>query len=573
MSVEYDNTRRYGVISEIIDTTKLVSIFSGQIHDESFRTFSYHITLDDGEVTVKYKASEMQRDRRLYSKLVLKQFLRSAVSREPWNGAPWTIKDHLAKRYKISTEVPEAKTRDAVMAAKKAANTAQANNIPHLANLPHLQNGAYPPSYPGNGVGHPLGRPLPGQPANNFVNFSSAPPPPYAQAGLIRPPMPPFPDQAGPPMHRFPVPSVGPPPYADQNQPPPASQTAHLPPHLVHLAQNMPPLGSGLPISLPFQNNFMQYQTLAPTNLPQPQVSQLSKPFEPIKYPIEDLRIRQPRVAVERPPLKFFSDDVPEGVEPPENKTGVLMKSIGPLLCAWETLNVHDTIYALDSFTLDDFVDAMRFSSEEVECELLTEVHCAVLKQVVNESGKLQAPLPRVQGAEDSEDDDSSKEITPEPEPEPPKRTTRSSLRNSEANSIVKQRTPTPEPPKQVHNAAEFLAEFDWIDRCKIRDFREGGWQAVLVGLLYALSFSPVQKAACDDILAELVPADEEASVESIANHYIHLDVNLRISALDIALRQTVATEIFRDQLVAASLEMTRLRKEKIEHQKKRKEL
>ena len=61
--------------------------------------------------------------------------------------------------------------------------------------------------------------------------------------------------------------------------------------------------------------------------------------------------------------------------------------------------------------------------------------------------------------------------------------------------------------------------------------------------------------------------------MESIANHYVHLDVNLRISALELALRQTIATETFRDQLVAASLEMTRLRKEKIEHQKKRKEL
>jgi alpha-1,3-glucosyltransferase len=335
----------------------------------------------------------------------------------------------------------------------------------------------------------------------------------------------------------------------------------------------MPPAGSGLPINLPFQNSFMQYQTLAPTAPPQAQPPTLSKPFEPVKYPIEDLKIKQPKTNVQRPPLKFFSDDVPEGAKPPENKTGILMKSIGPLLCAWETLNVHDTIYSLDSFTLDDFVDAMRYSSEEEECELLVEVHCAVLKQIVNDSGKLQAPLPRIEDSDESDEEGSSEETTPEREPSPPMRTTRSSLRKSEANALSKKRTPTPEPPKQIHKAAEFLAEYDWIEQCKIRNFREGGWQAMLVGVLYRLSFSPVQKDACDRVLAALVPADEDPSVESIARNYVHLDVNLRICALEMALQLTVATEAFREQLVAASQEMTRLRKEKIEHQKRRKEL
>lgn len=333
----------------------------------------------------------------------------------------------------------------------------------------------------------------------------------------------------------------------------------------------------GLPVNLPFQNNFMQYQTLAPTNSPQQQfATPPSKPFEPIKYPIDDLRIKQPRTSVTRPPLKFFADDVPDGNEPlPEEKhMGIRMKSMGPLLCSWETLNVHDTIYMLDSFTFDDFVEAMAFSSEEVECELLVEVHCAVLKQYVNDSGKLQVPLPHMPDEDDSEDEESSTESTPEPEPEPPVRTTRSSLRKSEANQIVvKARTPTPEPPKQLHKATEFLAEFDWFEQCKIRNFRDGGWQAILVGLLHRLSFNPSHKQACDEILAQLVPADEDPTVEMIAENYVNLDVNLRISALEMALRLTVTTEYFRDQLIAASQEMTRLRKEKIDFQKKRKEL
>lgn len=550
------------------DTSTLHSnFFSSHPTDDQFRLYTYVIKLDDtGEEVTRYKTSELQRDRRVYSKLVLKQFLRSAVSREAWNGAPWMVKDHLAKRYHISTKVPEAKTRDAIMAARKAQNAINANNAAssmHYPNMehPHL-NGA--------------GQPIPGQGPATFVNFGANGPTHHEAGYPMMPssmnggqaPRPPFPPYSGPPT----IYPGGPPPVA--NFPPPHVPHA-LPPHLAQIAQHMPPPGSGLPISLPFQNNFMQYQTLAPTALPQQAAAPLAKPFEPIKYPIEDLQIKQPRTTVTRPTLKFFSDDVPEGAEPPADdmKTGILMKSMGPLLCAWETLNVHDTIYTLDSFTLDDFVEAMCFSSEEVECELLTEVHCAVLKQYINSSGKLQVLLPYMTDSDESENGESSKETSPEPEPEPPVRTTRSSLRKSEAIQLAKQRTPTPEPPKQLHQAAEFLADFDWMEQCQIRNFRDGGWQAILVGLLYRLSFNPAHKEACDEILAQLVPPGEEVSIENIATNYVHLDVNLRISALEMALRLTVTTEHFRDQLIAASQEMTRLRKEKIDFQKKRKEL
>ncbi|KAF2714740.1 glycosyltransferase family 57 protein [Pleomassaria siparia CBS 279.74] len=604
VSIEHDNARRYGIISSMQDTSRLHNIFTGgDSPDDQYRSFTYHITLENsGEQLAKYKASELSRDRRVYSKLVLKQFLRGAVSREAWNGAPWLIKEHLAKRYGIDTKVPDAKTRDAVMAAKKAANNANANHANYQATPPGM---SYPPNgHNGqsdqNGTsssanGQTMYAPPPqqqqqqqqqqqGQGQTNFVNFAANHHPPF------RP-------NLGQPM--IPPPMGGPPrPY--QNFPPPIPNQRHfppMPPHTIipgnlppHLAHHMPPPGPGLPISLPFQNNFMQYQTLAPTNMPPPHPHQHQhqpqpspqhlapppRPFEPVKYPIEDLRIRTPRLQTVRPPLKFFSDDVPEGAEAPkeDEKTGILMKSVGPLLCVWETLNVHDTIYSLDSFTLDDFVGAMRFSSEEVECELQVEVHCSVLKQIINDSGQLQVPLPKIEESDDSENGESAKSTSPEPEPEPPVRTTRSSLRKSEANAIVvKPRTPSPEPPKQIHKAAEFLAEYDWLEQCKIRDFQAGGWQAMLVGLLYHLSFSPTQKEHCDEILAELVPPDEQPSLESIAVNYVYLDVNLRIAALEMILRLTVATEVFRDQLTAASQEMTRLRKEKIDYQKKRKEL
>ncbi|KAJ4294065.1 glycosyl transferase [Kalmusia sp. IMI 367209] len=558
VAVDTEAGKRYGVIKNMTDTSRLHNMFNGQINDDMFRSYTYIMQMEpNGEELTRYKASELQRDRRVYSKIILKQFLRSSTSRDAWVGAPWMVKDHLAKRYNIPTKIPDAKSREAVIAAKKAANTAHADSASPPLNFPnagHPQtNGVRPPMH-GNGQ-RQVEMHL--YPANQHPHM------PVSHPSFQYP---------GPQMqYNGPSGQYNGQPSIQFTNPPTAIAALHqLPPHLT---QQMPHPGSGLPISLPFQNNFMQYQALAPTNMPQPPPPP-PRPFEPIKYPIDDLRIKQPRVSVARPPLKFFSDDVPDGVESPEDdeKTGLLMKSVGPLLCIWETLNVHDTVYSLDSFTIDDFVEAMGFSSDEVECELLVEAHCAVLKQYVNTSGKLQIQLPRMIDEEESEDEESSKETTPEPEP--PVRTTRSSLRKSEANQIVaKQRMPTPEPPKQLHKAAEFLADFNWVEQCKIRNFRDGGWQAILVGVLHHLSYNPSNKEACDEVLAQLVPPDEDPSVENIAINYVNLDVNLRISALEIVLRLTVTTEQFREQLTVAAQEMTTLRKEKIDFQRKRKEL
>ncbi|KAF2015517.1 glycosyltransferase family 57 protein [Aaosphaeria arxii CBS 175.79] len=577
VSVEHENTKRYGVISQIVDqTSRIQSIYSSHAPDDQFRSLVYHITLDgSGEELIRYKAAELQRDRRVYSKLILKQFLRSAVSREAWNGAPWIVKDHLAKRYRISTTIPKAKTRDAVMAAKKAANSTNHHNALH-------HNGTGPLN--GTALGNGQGALPPHHPA--FLNFSINPQFPFHDPNppALLPPqghdnLYPRPYHGIPPHHQPPHPQIIPPGPKPEDMLP-----SNLPAFLTNALY--------LPIGRPFINGVMQTAQSEMQRIQQQEQEQqqsqsgqkaqqprqrptppLAKPFEPIKYPMEDLKIKQPRTNISRPPLKFLCDDVPDGADPPKREKGVLMKSVGPILCAWETLNVHDGVYALDSFTIDDFVDAMCFTSEEVDCELLAEVHCAILNQLVDEEGELQVSIPSVPGADDSEDESSESESPePEPEPEPPARSTRSSMRKSEANALAKQRTPTPEP-EDLHRAPEFLEEFDWIERCKLRYFSEGGWQSILVGVLYALSFNSYQKETCEQILAELVPADEDPSIDNIALNYKHLDVNLRIAALEMVLQLTVTTETFREQLVAASQELTRLRKDKIENQKRRKEL
>ncbi|KAF1941901.1 hypothetical protein EJ02DRAFT_444453 [Clathrospora elynae] len=580
VSVEGDHLRRFGKITDITDNSRFHSMFTGQSMDDNIRSYTYVVKMEDNdEIVTKYRASELQRDKKVYSKLILKQFLRNAIRRDEWIGAPWMVKESLAKRYNIPTKIPDDKTREALLAQKRAAlNNGLSNGVsPPAQQLQqqHVPNG--PRSHLNT---HSTRQPAPGHGQPTFLNFTPSGPPPYAEhtpSYILRPPYP-----NGPPVRNIGPPpgGIAPPPGMQMHQPQFGGQLHQQftqNPHIMaQMMQQMIPHGNGHPATFPFQTSFPHQPPPRLAHPPQPQQAPPLVRPEYVKYPCEDLEIKLPRLATLRPTLKFLSDDVPAGVEPPADgkKTGILMKSVGPMLCVWETLNVHDIIYALDSFTFDDFVDALRFSHDEIECELFVEMHCAILKQIVSSSGKIQAPLPKMTETEDSSEEGSSKESTPTPEPEPVVRATRSSLRKSgAAQLVVKPRTPTPEPPKEIHKAAEFVADFDWVDECKIRNFPEGGWQAIVVALIYRLSFDPTQKEACNEILAQLVPPEQEPTITNIANNYVTLDVNLRISVLDMILRLTVATEFFRDQLVIAAQDMTRLRKEKIEFQRRRKEL
>lgn len=288
----------------------------------------------------------------------------------------------------------------------------------------------------------------------------------------------------------------------------------------------------------------------------------------PVKYPIDDLDILPKRNGNTRPRLKFIAPL--DGT--PSTEDGLQMKSVGPLLEVWNTLNVQCEVYVLDSFTFDDFVDAMKFSSPEISCELFEEVHCAVLKQLVDEEGAVQVRLPDMVEDEASEEEE---EVAEESEPatpvEAPAHGTRSRL--SQMTNASDTRDDTPADHKhRPHRAAEMLAEYGWVDRLKARDFANGGWQAVMVGLLYQLSLDVRQKAVCESVLSQLAPLDEEPTQEVARQRYSTLDVNLKIAALEIITLLSLSTKALRNYLETCSEDMTSTRKSKLEHQKVRKE-
>lgn len=291
---------------------------------------------------------------------------------------------------------------------------------------------------------------------------------------------------------------------------------------------------------------------------------EVQRPVPPVKYPIEDLDLAPKRNGNTRPKLKFVTPDEPTDAD-------VRPESVGKLLEVWNTLNVQCQFFDLDSFTFDDFVEAMSFSSADITCELLEEIHCAVLKQIVNEEGALQVTLPDMALAEDSDSEQEESEPAT-PIIDVPARSTRSRL-SQVLNAEAKERaskSPS-ESRHRPHRAPEMLSEYGWVERLKARDFADGGWQTIMVGLLYQLSLNPRQKQQCDKILAQLAPLDEEPTQQIAWQQYVNLDVNTRISALQMITLLAVSTKALREYLEQSSEDQTDIRKRRLEWQKQRK--
>ena len=294
-----------------------------------------------------------------------------------------------------------------------------------------------------------------------------------------------------------------------------------------------------------------------------------------IKYPIEDLDLPPKRNGVTRPKLDFFTDEMEYYVLGGRKSTfeDIDMESMGMLLEVWNTLNVQCEVYVLDSFTFDDFVDAVRYQSTDIPCELLEEVHCAVLKLLVDDKGKVslsKGALPEmVEPEEESEEEQQDESEVSTPLPDAPARSTRSRLSHVDPAAEYP-RSPTG-PAEKVHRAQDMLGDRDWVTRLGAREFEDGGWQVILVGLLYQLSLSPVFKSRCDKILTWLAPMDKEPTKETARLQYATMSINLRISALQMITILSISTAAIKEFLENCSEDMTDVRKRKIEHQRMKK--
>lgn len=470
------------------------------------------------------------RDRKIFTKSVLRSFIKKTVTREAWNGAPWLVRHDYAAQYHIDSRIPPHLRYDTKLMERKQIQAQK------RANQPHNQEA--------NGVN--------GAMQNGPARLPELKPAPKNQKGKLQHQSPDFPGdgKGSPGMHSGPSQGIF--------QAPPHKNPFHLP--------------------LNIRNQQLPHSMSAPEPPPPP---------PPPKYPIEDLQVPR-REGITRPTLSFLCKDSPTGVDATSNGTSSIndklsMKSVGSFLETWDTLNVYCEIFKLDSFTFDDFVEAMCVASEETKVQLFEEIHCAVLKQLVSaetDGGKVNVQLPELDGEEEDseeEEEEETKEPTPEPD-RPPARATRSSLAKAEAERLLAEARAAEKESQNVepeikHRAEQVLEDYDWIEELRKRNFQNGGWERIIVGLLHQLSKNERLQEQCEDLLAQVVPPDvEQPTQDTIREYYAKLDVNYRIQALQVICLLTTHTKAMRTYMEECSEQMTAFRKEKIDWQRQRKQ-
>jgi len=506
-----DNSRLHGTIRDKANFAEQLYA-DGTIKTPAFARYLVKVSDRPNEEAL-LDQNHITRDRKAFTKLMLRGFIKNNVTREAWTGAPWLVKPSIAEEYKISTEVPKHLQYGAKIAEKRAMKKAGEDGffgIFSSQQLPELKPAVKGQKSKMSAQDMAKSREAQYQEYQRSLNGNPSFLPPN---NPLRPSKPPL---------------VG-----DKKMHPPSIKNESRPPS--------PP---------------------------------------PIRYPMEDLELAPIHERKTRPTLKFLklgeSDDddtgdlLPNDLEP---------DSVGLLLETWDTLNVYCEVFQLDSFTFDDFLQAMRYSSEEIDCELLVETHCAILKKLVNAEGKdggaIQVSLPDfpVEDSDDSEDEDEEDqgEGDEEPAPKATRMTTRGSLAKKEADGIksnIQEEKPEDE---RTHRAEEMFEKDGWIERLRRRDFRNGGWEMVMIGLLHQLSFRPRSEKTCNAILQHLAPLDMPPTQQTAREQYRTLNINLRVKALQMICMLSLETKAIRNYLEECSNQMTEFRKEKIEHQKARK--
>ncbi|OBR14264.1 Ddt domain-containing protein [Colletotrichum higginsianum IMI 349063] len=524
--------------------------FGGKVLPDGTQTAPYTrytVSLDDRPgVEAVVDDDHIFRDRKIFTKSVLRSFIKKTVTREAWNGAPWLVKHDVAAQYHIDSRIPphlrydtKLMERKQLQAQKRASHTPTTTTTTTTTAAQDAQGGA-------NGVNGAMQQ-------NGPARLPELKPAPKNQKGKHQSPEFPQGQNGSPGM-------LG---NADTG-------IFHAPPH-----KN--------PFQLPlnFRNQPLPHSMTAPEPPPPPPLP---------KYPIEDLQVPL-REGIVRPPLAFLCRDPPtasEDVAAVNGSAGIRdkmsMKSVGPFLETWDTLNVYCEIFKLDSFTFDDFVEAMCVASADTTVQLFEEIHCAVLKQIVSgeaDGGKVNVQLPELDDEEDSdEESDEEEEEAKEPTPEtdrPPARATRSSLAKAEAERLLAEARAAEKEsqnaePEIRHRAEDVLEDYDWIEELRKRNFQDGGWERIMVGLLHQLSKNERLEERCEDLLAQLCPPDVDPTQDTVRERYAALDVDYRVQALQIVCMLTTQTKAMRTYMEECSEQMTAFRKEKIDWQRQRKQ-
>ena len=479
----------------------------GSLERPSFSRYSIAFTQQAQEDVSIDDADLIERDRTSFTKHIIGCFIQANATREAWNGAPWLVKDTVADQMRIDRQVPP--------------HLQQVTKANKRKSAPDQTHGSQDPT----GLNFLLNPPGPSDPKS----FSMAP--------------------------------------KKKKRKKKKNTTPCKNPSVTDELRMLMTITIKGPVRNDAKVVHHTASDLGLTNdIDDPSKSRAPPP---IKYPIDDLEVTPTRDGTHRPTMKYLSQHLPNGTDNPFQLYGIQMQSVGPLLETWNTMNVFCQVLFLDSFTFDDYLECLHVTSATVECELFTEIHCALLKLLVedeSDGGDILVTLPDFpeEGTVDEEHSEvGGDSSSPQRQQQPGSRASRTvNSAQSRSNRVDHANS---------HRASEVMGDFDWVQRLQRREFQHGGWEVIVVGLLHRLSLHPKHRRSCDEILCHLVPPDMEPSQETVRSQYAELDINLRVKILQMLCLLTVDLKSIRGEMESNNELMTEVRKEKLEWQRSRK--
>lgn len=264
------------------------------------------------------------------------------------------------------------------------------------------------------------------------------------------------------------------------------------------------------------------------------------------------------------------------------------LNCIQEALECWTFLNIYHSVLNLDTFTFDDFLCAMSWNAEQFQnigrCELLDEIWCAVLcgimsneqpkknsnndesmsgllinlppKTIFAKSGEEKSGLQEEtrhnghdQNVKVSKADSDTSEVDTGESKVPHTLSANGAMSKEDqllvSNEHEKEDVEANEENEEneenedlSHNAYSVMNHrgIKWYERLRKRNFKDGNWQTILLGVLSLVEYVPSYQDTINQVFNTLAPALSASNTPSsvLSEFYTNMSVNLRLKTLRI---------------------------------------
>ncbi len=326
-----------------------------------------------------------------------------------------------------------------------------------------------------------------------------------------------------------------------------------------------------------------------------------SKPNKPLP-PVEDF-------------LLPFNKIHPLSKRPAWKKLNSTFGDPSSLLEVWVFINMYSKALIIDNFTFDDYCTALTWTDKDEQCQLLQEIICSLLTAVIDENGEMQITLPEElmeedDNEEEEEEESKAKEETPIEDGVKKTDGTKSneqsrgedkpSVSNTDADGktdgIIKKENvfeqqdtevieikDEKEPEKTVkveeeeeeedsdeitHNAYAAIEyrKISWQSRLENRQFKNGGWVIILLGVFSLVDYIPDFSKAINKIYNVLAPGDYKPTPATLErNFYTSLSPRLRLKAFQILVDLLLNGTVIRNYIDEIAEKSSEYRRDRFE--------